>query len=422
MKYISCIVVFCGTVYSSSTLYAANEGHGVLARNPSPSPSGTALVFDADFDGPISLWLSNLDGGNLHKLTTNSGINEEPAWSPDGQRIAFASTSTGATDIWSIRPDGLLLTQLTSRALNNRQPAWSPNGQQIAFISDRGGTNDVWIMNADGTSQRRVTFLPGEENHPSFSPDGSRIVFSETLNGTATLMVINNDGSGLTALTTPGYFDWNPVWSVAGITFSSNRDPASEHWKFWRIQPTGAGLSKLADTIGLDPAILPNGHILFGDEFANADAVSAVTELDPVSSAKRIVDDVRGHLTPINVRPKSPVNHVNSASRGTVPVAILSTSGFDATVRVDRATITFGHSGSESSLVSCRKKPRDVNGDKLPDLVCRFGIAVSSFKLGDTVGILRFKDLDGSVFEGRDAVTIGSPDDPDDYASDCEDD
>jgi hypothetical protein len=49
---------------------------------------------------------------------------------------------------------------------------------------------------------------------------------------------------------------------------------------------------------------------------------------------------------------------------------------------------------------------RDENGDGLLDQVCHFAIQRMGFRLGDTVGILKGRTVDGTLIEGRDAVLI----------------
>lgn len=409
-------VLFWATCFASIA-HASSGGDGPVSLNPSPSPSGAEVVFEADFDGSMNLWIAGLRGQNLRKLTNGSG-DMDAAWSPKGDIIAFASRGPTTTDIWTVRADGSQLTQLTSQALNNSRPAWSPDARQIVFVSDRGGTNDIWIMNADGTSQRRVTNLPGEENRPSFSPAGDRIVFSETVSNFATLMSIKTEGSGLISVTQSGFNDWNPQWSAGSIVFASNRDQ-SGHWKIWHVNPDGTGLARLGDIVGLDPVLLSNGHVIFSDEFSHTGTVASITDLDPISGTKTLVADVRGHFKPIDVRPTTTTNRINATSHGEVSVAILSQAGFDATTQVDQSTLTFGHAGDETSFVRCEKKNfKDINKDGLPDLVCRFNIRSAAFQPGDTVAILRFSDVDGAPFEGRDAVAIGPFDDGDDDTDD----
>jgi len=90
----------------------------------------------------------------------------------------------------------------------------------------------------------------------------------------------------------------------------------------------------------------------------------------------------------IDVRPHSKKNNINVKSRR-VRVAILSTADFDATTEIDQASLTFGRTGAEESLIRCDKKPRRVNKDKLKDLVCSFSIAKANFQAGDTLAILK---------------------------------
>jgi len=48
------------------------------------------LVFSRSFSGSNEVWVSNIDGGNLVKLTSLDGPGAGTArWSPDGRWIAF---------------------------------------------------------------------------------------------------------------------------------------------------------------------------------------------------------------------------------------------------------------------------------------------------------------------------------------------
>src|SRR3990172_821559 len=116
----------------------------------------------------------------------------------------------------------------------------------------------------------------------------------------------------------------------------------------------------------------------------------------------------------IDIKPGSFPNSINPESRGKVPVAILSSPGFDATSQVSASTLTFGRPGNEQSLAFCQgsrdddddEQFEDVNGDGLPDLVCHFFTRMAVFQAGDTEGILRGQLLDGSLIKGTDSVRI----------------
>ena len=424
MKYIArTLYFFMVALLTIGASHASEEKIGVMADHPSRSPSGQELVFSADFDGPSSLWISALDGSRLRKIspppvTSISNTDMEPAWSPDGRQIAYRSL-TGASessDIWVVQANGANPLKLTANGATNSHPAWSPDGRKIAFVSDKDGSNDIWVMNADGTQPTKVLNSPGQENWPSFSPTGEQIVFSKNENGASTIAVVNVNGTGQKALTTGAYLDWEPNWGVRGIVFSSNRGPDSDKWKIWSIQPDGSGLRKVGDIAGHEPVWMPDGQIAFSGIRRGSKALSEITLLNPVTGAQQVIVDVQGYFTPIDIRPGKSVNRINPKSMGEMKVAILSTRTFDATKAVAQASITFGRTGSERSLVDCSKKFRDINGDGLPDLTCRFSLRRSGFQMGDSLGILRFSDTERSIpYEGRDAITTVTEDDPDDF-------
>jgi hypothetical protein len=108
----------------------------------------------------------------------------------------------------------------------------------------------------------------------------------------------------------------------------------------------------------------------------------------------------------IDVSPGSSTGGINSKSRGTTPVAVLSSSAFDAVSTIDLKTLTFGRTGYENSLAFCNPNGEDVNKDGFIDLVCHFYTAKTGFKRGDTQGVLRGKTTSNLPIEGRDTVSV----------------
>ncbi|RJG16333.1 TolB family protein [Massilia cavernae] len=409
-------------MHSSIPAIASDGKVGVSAASPAVSPTTNEVVFSADLDGPTRLWVSGVDGRNLRKISktwqTQTNIYEvEPAWSPDGKYIAYVSMVDGGADIWTMQADGAYPTRLTRNGANNTQPAWSPDGTKIVFVSDKDGTKDLWAMKADGTGLAKIVGLPGEENRPSFSPAGDKIVFSETDNGVASLMTVSATGGNRRNITSGNFHDWDPHWGPFGIVFSSNRD-GTGRWKIWTIQPDGSGLRRVGNFTGHEPVWTRDGRILFMDEIAQSRALSSISVLSPSDNTQRPVVDVQGYPAPIDIRPGSSYNNVNPKSRGKMEVAIRSTKNFDATKNVVQSTISFGRTGSETSLSSCNKKSTDVNGDGISDLRCRFTIELAGFAPGDVRGVLRFISTDGRPFEGSDMITVVPHDDSSDFKND----
>ena len=73
-------------------------------------------------------------------------------------------------------------------------------------------------------------------------------------------------------------------------------------------------------------------------------------------------------------------NPINPKSSDVIPVAILSTSSFDANI-IDEASLRFGPG---QALIQGRGQLADVNGDGQPDLVLRFRTEESGIQCGDT--------------------------------------
>jgi len=113
-------------------------------------------------------------------------------------------------------------------------------------------------------------------------------------------------------------------------------------------------------------------------------------------------------LSPVNiaVKPGSSPATINTTSQGNIPVAILSTSTFNAPSTVDLASLTFGRIGDEQSLSLCNSHGEDVNGDGLPDLVCHFSTQKAGFARTDVQGVLTGRTVDGVPFRGTDSVRI----------------
>jgi hypothetical protein len=74
----------------------------------------------------------------------------------------------------------------------------------------------------------------------------------------------------------------------------------------------------------------------------------------------------------IDIKPGGFPNSINRGSKGSIPVAVLSSPTFGAPSIVDTTSLTFGRTGNETSLDFCSSTPEDVNGDGLLDVICHF--------------------------------------------------
>jgi len=187
---------------------------GLQAVMPTWSADGKRIAFGSR-GKRHDIYLINLDGSGLVRITDDPAAAGVPAWSPDGKRIAFISARHGKPEIYVMNPDGSNQVRLTFNDAQEGRAAWSPDSRRIAFHSDRDGDYDIYTMNADGTNQIVATRNSDRDEYPSWSPDGRRIVFQRQVLGHMQIFTMNADGSGERRLTevSPvafnGFANWN---------------------------------------------------------------------------------------------------------------------------------------------------------------------------------------------------------------------
>jgi TolB protein len=175
---------------------------------PAWSPDGSRIAFWSDREGG-GIFLMNPDGTSITRLTTDQS-DTEPAWAPDGQRIAFYSRRDDDYEIYVVDIDGSHLTRLTNHPGFDGGASWSPDGSSIVFSRSDPAGSGLFTMNPDGTNLKPLT--QSDDCCPSWSPDGTQILFNSS---DAQIMVINADGTGRTNLTNTS-FNYESSWSPDG--------------------------------------------------------------------------------------------------------------------------------------------------------------------------------------------------------------
>jgi TolB protein len=170
------LLLYSTAAGSYAQIYVANIDGSNLHRisavraievEPKVNPkTGADLVFVSGRGGLPQIYRMNIDGADIVRLTDGEGEAVNPAWHPDGQKIAFAWTrgfEPGNYNIFIMDVATRAVTQLTHGTGRNENPVWAPDGLHIVYSSKRGRTNQIFTMLADGTQQRQLTTVGNNE-------------------------------------------------------------------------------------------------------------------------------------------------------------------------------------------------------------------------------------------------------------------
>lgn len=225
------------------------------------------IVFHSNRVGNGEIYVIDINGANLVRLTRNPASDSNPACSPDGRKIAFVSNRAGSSEIFAMDPDGTSVLRLTSDLARATDPCWSRDGSKIAFSSSRDGNPEIYVMDSDGKNLVRLTHHGMRDDSPSWSPDGGKIAFESSRDGgmaSSDIFVMDADGKNLTNLTiNPEMFlDRSPAWSPDGdrIAFQTRRNGDLKP-EVYVMNPKGKMLMRLTDGKGgSSPAWSPDGN------------------------------------------------------------------------------------------------------------------------------------------------------------------
>ena len=196
------------------------------------------------------IFMADLDGKIVKRLTNSKGYDAEATLSPDGKKMIYTSDKDGDIDLYIMD----LKTGKEKRVTNTLGydgGAWfSPDGKKIIWRASRPKTEadvkeykdflsqnlvaptnmEVFIADADGSNVKQVTSFGNANWAPSFMHDGKRIIFASNHQSKRgypfNLFTINDDGTNLEKITAEKIFDAFAMFSPDGkkLVFCSNRN------------------------------------------------------------------------------------------------------------------------------------------------------------------------------------------------------
>jgi Tol biopolymer transport system component len=146
---------------------------------PRLSPSGDRIAFQSWRSGSREIWTALMDGSNPVQLTNRTDQSAgNPSWSPDGRWIAFDARADSFAHVYIIDANGGGQKAITGGSYNDVAPNWSADGRWIYFGSNRSGFWQIWKVAVDGShAPQQVTTNGGMIS--MVSPDGRWLYFSK---------------------------------------------------------------------------------------------------------------------------------------------------------------------------------------------------------------------------------------------------
>lgn len=210
---------------------------------PSISPDGKMVAFTADYDGNADVYVMNIDGGDITRVTYHPGVDEVIGWNAVKNKIIFTSGRTSPSryvKAYLISPDGSGLEEMIM--YDAARVSFSPDGNRIAYNKDsqdkatwkryRGGrAQDLYIYDLRSNQEDKIADWEGSDRMPMWI--GDKVYFSSDRDRVLNIWSYDTK-SGATAQVTrhtdydvrhPNYGGNNIVYELGGdiwlLTLSS---------------------------------------------------------------------------------------------------------------------------------------------------------------------------------------------------------
>ncbi len=159
------------------------------------SPDGSKIVFTRQIDGMLDLWMMNSDGTGEQQLSFTEDWQEgAPFFLPDNKTITMRAWKRKDPDekpsrkmtlmtVFTVDTDTKVITPITDDAWMNWAPYPTPDGKHYVFVrplKDNPRNWEGFLGKIAGGEPVRLTFNDSFDGFPSVSPDGKKMLFTRS--------------------------------------------------------------------------------------------------------------------------------------------------------------------------------------------------------------------------------------------------
>ncbi|HLJ74021.1 MAG TPA: peptidase S41, partial [Thermoanaerobaculia bacterium] len=281
-------LAFIFAVLTCTAAFAIDINDTRLLTDPAVSKDHIAFAYAND------LYVANLDGSGVRRLTSAPGIESGPRFSPDGSMIAFTGHYDGNIDVYVVPTAGGIPKRLTWHPLPDIALGFTADGQSVLFSSPREvytrRYTQLFTVPVNGGEPTKLP-IPNAAK-ATFSPDGKKIVYQPIGDAflewkryrggqVARLMIFDVATYATEQIPQPATRcnDTDPMWTGDKVYFRSDRsgefnlysyDPQTKQiaqltkYSDWPILKASAGAGKIAFERG--------GYISLYDVASNKEA------------------------------------------------------------------------------------------------------------------------------------------------------
>lgn len=168
---------------------------------PKFSPDGSLIAFTGEYDGNSDVYVMDIYGGNIRRVTYHPGADIVVGWHPTKNKIIFRSGRKSFSRferLFLISPDGTGLEELIMHEAV--QGSFSPDGKKIAYNRvarehrtwkryQGGLAQDIYMFDFENMKDVKLTDFPGTDRIPMWI--GDKIYFSSDEDGVLNIYSID---------------------------------------------------------------------------------------------------------------------------------------------------------------------------------------------------------------------------------------